>query len=353
MKTISGILLALIISYTAYTQQIGGSSTYQFLQLPNAARVAALGGTVITPKNNDLNLAFHNPSLLTRAMDNNLVLNYVGYFADVKFGYISYAKTTQRLGNFAAGLHYINYGTFTEADINGAIIGEFKAAEYALNLMWAKQLDSLFTIGATLKPILSNLETYTSFGIAVDLGATYHNPDSRFSAAIVIKNIGSQITTYTTDNYEPIPFDVQFSISKQLKHAPFRFTMLAHHLHRWDITYEDPNDPDNQIDPFTGKKQEKTEVQQFTNKLLRHGTVGIEILLSENFHIDFGYNDQRRQELKIDTRSYTVGFSWGFGLKISKLHISYGRATYHLSGASNHFSISTNFSEFYKKRENK
>jgi hypothetical protein len=43
-----------------------------------------------------------------------------------------------------------------------------------------------------------------------------------------------------------------------------------------------------------------------------------------------------------------VGFSYGFGIKISKFHLSYGRATYHLAGASNHFSISTNFSSFYK-----
>ena len=63
----------------------------------------------------------------------------------------------------------------------------------------------------------------------------------------------------------------------------------------------------------------------------------------------FGYNYKRRQEMKIDTKTAMAGFSWGFGLKISKFHISYGRATYHLAGASNHFSISTNLNELNKK----
>jgi len=36
-------------------------------------------------------------------------------------------------------------------------------------------------------------------------------------------------------------------------------------------------------------------------------------------------------------------------MKINKYRFSYGRSTYHLSGASNHFSLSVNLSEFYKK----
>jgi predicted Na+-dependent transporter len=44
-----------------------------------------------------------------------------------------------------------------------------------------------------------------------------------------------------------------------------------------------------------------------------------------------------------------VGFSMGLGLKVSKFHIAYGRSTYHLAGATNHFSLTTSLSEFYRK----
>ncbi|GAJ03981.1 unnamed protein product, partial [marine sediment metagenome] len=44
--------------------QVGGKSTYQFLNLPVSARAASLGGKINSIKDNDLSLAFYNPSLL-------------------------------------------------------------------------------------------------------------------------------------------------------------------------------------------------------------------------------------------------------------------------------------------------
>jgi hypothetical protein len=76
----------------------------------------------------------------------------------------------------------------------------------------------------------------------------------------------------------------------------------------------------------------------------------MEFLPGENFYVNVGYNYQRRQELKVLVRVGMVGFSWGFGMKINKYRFSYGRATYHLAGASNHFSLSVNLSEFYKQQ---
>lgn len=326
---------------------MGGNSTYKFLTLPNAARVAALGGNSITLKEDDLNLVFHNPSLLSTEMDNNLVINYVNYLADVNFGYVSYAINFRKAGMFAAGLHYINYGTFTEADEYGEILGEFTAAEYALNLFWSRPIiDTILTVGVNLKPILSNLETYTSFGLATDIGITYFNIKRSFTAAFVIKNLGSQIKPYVQGNYEPLPLDVQLGISKRLAHAPFRISLLAHNLHTIDLTYDDEDDDDDSSSSYYDDDDSQSDIEIFANKVALHMLVGIELLLTKNFHVDFGYNHQRRKELSLETTAGMTGFSWGFGLKISKFHISYGRATYHVAGASNHFSLTTNFNEY-------
>ncbi len=331
--------------------QIGGQSTYQFLSLPNAARVAALGGDVVSIKDNDLNLAFHNPALLDSTLHQHFVMNYVNYLADVNFGYISYAQHFKGLGTFAAGIHYINYGQFDETNEVGDIIGEFKAAEYAFNIMYTKPINEYFRFGAAIKPVLSNLERYTSFGMVADLGVSYVSPDTLFSAGFVLKNIGAQIKPYYPGNYEPVPFDIQIGVTKKLRHAPFRFTFLAHHLHIWDMTFEKPEEEDNFLDPFTNEPVKEKKFNQFADNLMRHCNFGVEILLTENFHIDFSYNHLRRKELSISTRPHMVGFSWGFGFKISKFHISYGRASYHLATASNHFSLSTNFGEFYRKNK--
>ncbi len=331
--------------------QTGGDNTYEFLNLSSSARIAALGGKLIPVKDNDLNLVFCNPAVLNSTMSNQLTFSGVSYFADIKYGYVAYARDIKKLGTFAAGIHYVNYGDFTETNESGEIIGEFKAAEYAFNLSWARPLvtDSSLTIGATLKTIYSSLEEYTSFGLAVDLGVNYYLPESMFNFSLVAKNAGRQLKYYTPGNNESLPFELVFGVSKKLAKAPFRFSVNYTHIEKFDMSYEDPVLA-NEVDPITGEPND--DKISFGDKLLPHFILGTELLLSKNFHIRGGYNFQRRKELGIESKMSTVGISWGFGFRISKFHFSYGRAIYHLAGASNHFSLSANLGEFFTKTNN-
>ena len=348
LKKLVVILLFLTLG-KSINAQVGGNYTYAFLNLTNSARVASLGGKTAALWTDDLNLPFHNPSLLNSEMSNHFVLNYVGYFADVKYGYASYAKSFENTGNFAAGLHYINYGNFIASDIYGNKTGTFHASEYAFNLIWSRRIDSLFQVGINLKPIYSIFENYNSLGIAADIGITYYNPEILLCAAVVMKNAGTQIITYYDGNREPLPFEIQAGISQRLRHAPFRFSLLLQHLQKFDLTYDSYLDQSTGFDPFTGEPAGKNKMEVLGDKLMRHVIMGVEFLPGENFYVNLGYNYKRRQEMKIPLRVAMVGFSWGFGFKVSKFHFSYGRASYHIAGASNHFSLSTNFSEFYKR----
>ncbi len=342
------LLLSFCICLNIFSQT-GGNSTYAFLNLTNSARVASLGGKSVALWENDLNLPFHNPSLLNTEMDNHLVINYVGYFADIKYGYTSYSRSYGKIGNFAAGIHYINYGNFTAADLNGNKTGAFNASEYALNLICSRTIDTVFHIGINFKPVYSIFEKYNSFGFAIDLGFTWHDPESLFTAAFTLKNIGSQIITYYDGNREPLPFEILAGVSQRLEHAPFRFSLLLQHLQKFDLSYESPLEQKVEFDPFTGQPLKTNRFEALADNLMRHAIIGVEFLPGENFYVNLGYNYLRRQELKISSRPAMTGFSWGFGVKISKFHLSFGRAAYHLAGASNHFSLSSNLSEFYRK----
>ena len=99
--------------------QVGGTATYSFLNLTPSAQVAALGGKVNAVTGADPSLAFYNPGLLDSTANNYLSLNFVNLFAGINFGYASYSRSYQSVGNFAAGIHYINYGKFTGADESG------------------------------------------------------------------------------------------------------------------------------------------------------------------------------------------------------------------------------------------
>jgi hypothetical protein len=335
-----------IISLTTFSQ-IGGDNTYDFINLPNAAKSAALGGNIIALPDNDLGLAYHNPALLKEDMHNQIVLNYVNYFTDINYGYISYARNYKDVGNFGIGMQYMNYGEFIEANNLGDKTGTFGASEYAFHLMYSKKIDSMFQFGATLKPVYSQLDTYTSFGLLSDIGISYYNPDRLFMASFVVKNIGSQIKPYNDDNFEPIPFEVQIGISKKLLHAPFRFSLIAHHLETYDLSYQKINNAEP-TNVFNSESDAEKVGDDLFENLMRHMIFGMEFLPTENFFVALGLNYKRRRELQISEKPGFTGFSFGFGFKLSKFQFSYGRASYHLAGASNHFSISTNLSEFYK-----
>jgi hypothetical protein len=345
------LLFFVTLTSVSATAQMGGNNTYEFLNLPVSARVTALGGNLISVKDNDLNVALINPSLLSDSMDNNMALSYINYFADVNYGYAAYAKSFKKVGVFSAGIHYLDYGKFTRADEVGNIIGEFAAKEMSFNLAYARSiLDSNFTVGATLKTIYSHLETYTSSGTAVDVGATYFNPHTNFGFAAVIKNMGKQWKPYVKGNREKLPFEIQIGISKKPKHVPFRFSVIYENLEKWDMTYEDPANPTLTSDPITGDPIKQNKYKIFGDKLMRHIVVGGEFIITKNFFLRGGFNYQRRKELKIPEKRGMDGFSFGFGFRVYKFHLSYGRAVYHTAGASNNFSISFDINSFYSKK---
>lgn len=320
--------------------QTGGNRIYEFLNLTHSGLVASLGGSNVSILAGDLNLAHHNPALLSPEMNKSLSLNYVNYLAGINYGMALYSRSPANAGNFAGGLTYLNYGTFTEADPSGNITGTFRASEYSFSLIYSFSIDSSFTIGVDLKPVLSHLERYTSFGIAADIGAVWKSVDDLYSAGIVLKNAGGQITTYSGEANRLTPFEIQAGASARLAHAPFRFSLTIRHLERFDLTHD-----------YKGSDyfEEKNPSGQFFENIMRHLIVGTELIPHKNFYLSAGYNYQRRKELMTESKGAGVGFSWGFGINTSFLTIQFGRASYHLAGSSNHISLITRPDLLYKK----
>jgi hypothetical protein len=325
--------------------QPGGNNTWEFLNLTSSARVASLGGKNISLRDGDPGLIFHNPSLLDSTMHNHLSLNYVNYLADINYGYALWAFHHRRLGSFAAGIHYIDYGSFLAADHTGNITGNFTARENSFNLSWATALDSLFTFGATLKGISSSFEQYHSWGMALDAGINYYNPARLLSASVVMKNLGTQFSTwYAGGEKEPLPFELQLGLTKQLAHAPFRFSIVYQHLQDFNLQGKRPEGDQAPRDQSLSRK-----LDDFGSEFIRHLVAGVEFIPVQSFAVNIGYNSLRRHELKIDDKASTAGFSWGFNLQITRFRVGFGQARYHLAGSSSHFSVTTNLASLYSR----
>jgi len=338
------IVICLIFSLQASAQS-GGTTTYKFLNLTNSARIAALGGNFLTIRDHDLSLALANPSLISSEMNHSLSLNFIDHFAGTSTGFASYGFNLSKLGNFAATMQYYSFGKSDITNEYGENLGQFNAGEYAFNLGWGRMLDSVFSIGANFKMIYSGLETYNSLGMAVDVAGSYI-PNETFCASILFRNIGRQLTAYTSAGVEPLPFEIQAGISKKLAHVPFRYSVLLQHLEKWDLGYTDPNAP---VDPFTGEVEKESGVDAFAQNVMRHIIIGGEFIPAKFLSIRVGYNYLRRQEMKVVSRPGTVGFSWGIGLKVSKFNFSYSRAAYHLTGSPNFITVGTNLGDWSKK----
>ena len=176
-------------------------------------------------------------------------------------------------------------------------------------------------------------------GIAFDVGVSWHNRSNLLSAGLVLRNGGIQLTTYAGEERGKLPFELLAGITVKPAHAPFRISVTARHLGKFDLTHEYQSSGNDETGAPNG----------FAEDLFRHITAGVEIMPHRNFYLSAGYNHQRRSELKLQSKTSAVGFSWGFGVNTSVLNIEFGRASYHLAGSSNHVSLIVKTDKIYRK----
>jgi len=73
-------------------------------------------------------------------------------------------------------IQYVRFGDFTQADVFGNITGSFSAGEMVLVAGAGKNINERIYVGANLKLLSGNYESYNALGIGVDLGAQYALP---------------------------------------------------------------------------------------------------------------------------------------------------------------------------------
>ena len=324
---IFNLISCLLFTLKLLPAQIGGNSTYQFLNLISSPRQAALGGKVITNVDYDVSQALYNPATINIDMDNQLALNYVNFLGDISYGTAAYAYTVdRRTQTFHVGVTFVDYGNFDGYDENGNSTGSFSGNESSISLGYAFQLGfTNFFAGANLKLISSKLEQYTSFGGAIDLGLVYIDNYLDFNAAIVFRNLGTQFTTYAGLN-EPLPFEIDLGFSQKLQFVPIRWHLTFENLQQWPITFSNPA---RAISDLSGNQSEE-DINFFSN-ISRHTIVGLELFPERGFNLRLGYSFRRAEELRImDQRNFS-GLSFGVGIKFNKLRISYTHARYTLA----------------------
>lgn len=335
--------LSLVIAPFMFAQT-GGENAFPFLDLYYSAQDAGLGGNFITGAGDDISMGVNNPSLLNPKMVKGASISQALHAGGINHGMFNYGFGLKDHGTMVGYIKYVDYGKFERTGVNGVSEGTFSPFEMIAGAGFGKQLNPRISVGAKANIIYSQLESYTSFGASIDLGGTYYNEEKGFLATAYVKNFGYQFKAHTPNNQKPLPVDFQMAAAYKLPHAPFRITLLAHHLNKWDITYNDPSLQPT-IDPLSGDTIPVPRAG-FFEKLGNHFSYQLEMNLSKTLIVRAGFDYHRRRELGLSQRPGAAGLSFGMGLHFSKFSLDYGFLIYSQAGFNNILTLTTNLSKW-------
>lgn len=307
MKKVVFIIFFSLLAGISHGQE--SETVYNFLRLPASAHVAALGGDIITLPDDDANMIFHNPALISNVSDKSITLNYMTYMEGCNTASAAFVKAAGNKGTWGVMAQYMDYGDIKHTTEDNTQVGTFSAKDIMIGGTFSYLLSEKICGGVSAKFISSSIAGYNSLGVGVDLGLNYYDTDRDFSVSVVAKNLGGQIKAYE-DDFEKIPFDLQLGVSKQILQSPFRLSAAFTRLHDWD-------------GPF-----------------INHLQLGADLHIGNTIYIAGGYNFRRNDEMSIsdtveDTdSSHGAGLSFGAGLQLERFKLNVAYAKYHVSSSS-------------------
>lgn len=313
------IILAVLccLASSMKAQMTGRDQVYGFLRIPASPEVVMTGGASVSyPTQNPL-ITFSNPGLYGQEMTNRLGISFLNYIPNAYSGAAIYGKPVGDRGAWAAGARFVQYGKMQGYNQNGEPTGSFSATDIALQGTFSYDLSDVFRGGVTLKGVYSHIETYSSFGVGVDVGVSYLNDEIGLILGAAATNIGVQIKGFHNE-HERLPWDIQIGASQRLAHAPFRAHLLIHELN--------PR-------LWRDKREDLSGGERFT----RHFAIGLEFIPNDKFSLGVGYNPAIGQDMKLQGGNKLGGFSIGAGLNTSIMDVNVGVSSFHPSQLS--FSI--------------
>lgn len=157
--------------------QVGGESTYQFLNLVSSPRQAALGGKVLTNVDYGVAQGFYNPPTINPEMDNQLALNYTSYLGVISYGTASYAYIVNRhIQTFHAGITYINYGSFDGYDKNESLPVQ-NPARVTTDLSGNQTPEKVGFLGKVIRHIILGVELFPERKFNIRLGYNFRRAE--------------------------------------------------------------------------------------------------------------------------------------------------------------------------------
>ncbi len=310
----SALLTTAFLAATAFAGNSNtGTTAYSFLKLGTGARALSMGGA-FAGLADDESAIYYNPAGITGMTQRAVSASYMNYIAGIQSGDIMFiiprGAVTATQGNdpyydeeplppaseaaFALSLVYLNYGTIDETNASGDVIGDFGGSDLAFSLSYGRQLSEQLSLGGSGKLIYEKIDTYSSTGLAADLGLLYRFRDGRTRAGISASNLGAQLSGLTSDHKDPLPILLRAGVSHSLRGAPLT------------VSAEGVLPTDNNI----------------------YGSIGVEFHPKLPIALRAGYTSFGSNYKTGSSKDNSAGFSFGAGFMKSQVAVDYAFLPY-------------------------
>jgi hypothetical protein len=293
--------LFLFVFIPSFIYCSNGTTLFDFLNIPCGARPTAVGGGFSAFC--DPYSMFYNPAGICSTTTMTVSSTLRHYIAGINSGILLWEKPDFN-GVIGIAINYVNIGSMERRDIDVNLNGVFTPISLSTKFAYARYIGS-FKGGMSVNLIYENIDKYSAFAPALDIGVIYTPPTiPHLDLGFSLNNLGYEVVRFR-DATENLPYKIKAGMVYQLL-PPYIFTL----------------DIERQIN---GR-------QDFI--------LGAEIALSPTFFLRAGYSS-RGQDLKVDVpMDVTAGLSFGVGMVRNRLKIDYTTSSMVDLGITHQISIS-------------
>jgi len=169
-----------------------GTTSFNFFKIGEGARPVAMG-SAFTAVADDGNLLFWNPAGLSQLENKIGSTTYRNYVAGIHSGYISYLSPKGEKSAIGGSIHFLYGGKMAKTDMVGNNLGDFTYSVLVPTLGYGKKIKEEISIGAALKGVYQNVDEFTNFGVALDVGSLYKTKKEGLTIGAVVQNLGMEI----------------------------------------------------------------------------------------------------------------------------------------------------------------
>ena len=184
-------LTVIALGYPSWAgSEQAGTSGASFLKLDQSVRAASLGGSFVALAD-DPSAIFYNPAGLLFSKYKQMSFTQTNWLIGSSYSTVCFTNPVNQDNSFGVGLSRIDYGSIQETTATSRTgTGRFFSPGSLLAVFsWARNTPRAF-IGANIKYLQQNIDSYQETGIGLDLGLLSATRIDNLTLGVSLLNLG-------------------------------------------------------------------------------------------------------------------------------------------------------------------